>query len=220
MTLAMILMTMKRCDTAGTRSIYVRYGALIDKFNGRGGNGGKGTRLDCGSGNKISGYNMKCGSLVDKVQFKCSKCRKTTKIKKKRSNKARKCVGKTRKLNLKKNHVSQSSTGHGGKAARAVDGNTNGKYGSGSCTHTNKQNRPWWKVNLGSKMRIRKVVVWNRADCCTKRLNNFNVYVDSRKCGSVGTAHRKNTISCGNKWGRNIKVQLKGKEYLTLAIAI
>jgi len=56
---------------ADTRRIYVRSGSLIDKFNNRGGNGGGGGWLDCGSGYKITGYDVRCGSLVDKVRFQC-----------------------------------------------------------------------------------------------------------------------------------------------------
>ena len=34
----------------------VRTGSLVDKFNGRGGNGGGSRTLDCGAGFKITGY--------------------------------------------------------------------------------------------------------------------------------------------------------------------
>merc|ERR1712224_685207 len=39
------------------------------QFNGRGGNGGGSHWLDCGSGFKVTGYQLRCGSLVDKVRF-------------------------------------------------------------------------------------------------------------------------------------------------------
>jgi hypothetical protein len=120
-------------------------------------------------------------------------------------------------LNLKGRTATQSSTGYGGKASRAVDGNTNGRYSAGSVTHTKRQRHAWWKVNLGAKYSIQKVVVWNRVDCCQSRLNNFNVFVGSRKCGSVGRAHRKNTVQCGSKSGRSVKVQLRGTNYLQIA---
>jgi hypothetical protein len=55
----------------GTQKMYVRTGALVDQFNGRGGNGGGGHWLNCGSGRKVTGYQMRCGSLVDKVRFQC-----------------------------------------------------------------------------------------------------------------------------------------------------
>ena len=48
-----------------------RSGSLVDKFKNRGGNGGGGYNLNCGSGMKITGYRTRCGSLVDRVQFQC-----------------------------------------------------------------------------------------------------------------------------------------------------
>ena len=56
--------------------------------------------------------------------------------------------------------TSQSSTDHGGSAARAVDGNT--ATNGGSCTHTNKQSNPFWRVDLEQKVTISTVKVVNR----------------------------------------------------------
>ena len=112
--------------------------------------------------------------------------------------------------------TSQSSTCCGGPSARAVDGNTNGKYGSNSCTHTHNQHGAWWKVSLGNKYAIDRVVVWNRADCCQGRLNHFEVLVNSRVCGKVGTAKRSNTIRCNGAQGTSVTVRLRGNNYLTL----
>ncbi|MFO0577560.1 MAG: discoidin domain-containing protein [Polyangia bacterium] len=73
--------------------------------------------------------------------------------------------------------TSQSSTAYGGEAARAVDGNTDGAYGSGSVTHTDLQYKPWWWVGLGSAQPVSWVVLHNRTDCCAERLSNFTVWV-------------------------------------------
>jgi Mg-chelatase subunit ChlD len=61
----------QRAGVWGTHKMYVRTGALVDQFNGRGGNGGGSHWLDCGSGFKVTGYQLRCGSLVDKVRFQC-----------------------------------------------------------------------------------------------------------------------------------------------------
>ena len=43
----------------------------------------------------------------------------------------------------------QSSTGYGGDASRAIDGNTSGTFGSGGQTHTaENQKDPWWELDL------------------------------------------------------------------------
>jgi uncharacterized protein YegL len=61
----------QRSGMWGSQKMYVRTGALVDQFNGRGGNGGGGHWLDCGPGFKITGYQLRCGSLVDKVRLQC-----------------------------------------------------------------------------------------------------------------------------------------------------
>ncbi len=40
--------------------------------------------------------------------------------------------------------------------------------------------------------------------------------VDGQLCGAIGQAAAVNTISCGNKLGQSVKVQLRGTNYLTL----
>ena len=67
--------------------------------------------------------------------------------------------------------ATQSSTGWGGVAGRAVDGNRNANYFGNSCSHTQIVHGAWWEVNLGAFSRIDKVVITNRADCCCKYLN-------------------------------------------------
>jgi hypothetical protein len=62
-----------------------------------------------------------------------------------------------------------------GRATNAVDGQTNQDYFASSCTHTELQVNPWWKVDLGSIHKIYAVKVWNRADCCGERLTSLKV---------------------------------------------
>ena len=71
----------------------------------------------------------------------------------------------------------QSSEGWGGNSARAVDGNREGKWWGRSCTHTRRQNGPWWRVDLGKKEEVSKVRITNRADCCWNRLRQIEVRV-------------------------------------------
>jgi len=104
----------------------------------------------------------------------------------------------------------------GGKAARAVDGNTSGRYNHNSCTHTHKRQGAWWKVDMQQKYSIGQVIVYNRADCCQNRLNKFSVYADAHKCGTVAVAKNSNTIDCFGQQAQSVKVALSGNNYLTL----
>ncbi|HLU50382.1 MAG TPA: discoidin domain-containing protein, partial [Planctomycetota bacterium] len=70
----------------------------------------------------------------------------------------------------------QSSTGFNGEANRAIDGDTNGNYGSNTITHTaDGDPAPWWELDLRATVEIDTIVLWNRTDCCSQRLSNFRV---------------------------------------------
>lgn len=73
--------------------------------------------------------------------------------------------------------ATQSSTAAGGVAARAIDGNTNGLFSNQSVTHTNVGSPSWWEVDLGQRVAIESIAVWNRTDCCGDRLSNYFVLV-------------------------------------------
>jgi hypothetical protein len=73
--------------------------------------------------------------------------------------------------------ASQSSTGWGGLASRAVDGNTSGNYWENSTTHTNDYESPWWQVELEGTYPVQRIRIFNRTDCCGGRLNEATLYL-------------------------------------------
>ena len=48
-----------------------------------------------------------------------------------------------------KKSTAQSSTDYNGFSSRAVDEVLGPYYNSKSCTHTKKEQNPWWRVDLG-----------------------------------------------------------------------
>jgi len=61
--------------------------------------------------------------------------------------------------------ATQSSTSNNGDASRAIDGGTNGSYGSGTQTHTEEnQPNPWWELDLGAERPIESITIWNRTE--------------------------------------------------------
>ena len=48
-----------------------------------------------------------------------------------------------------KKSTAQSSTNSNGFSSRAVDEVLGPYYNSKSCTHTKKEQNPWWRVDLG-----------------------------------------------------------------------
>lgn len=89
----------------------------------------------------------------------------------------------------------------GAEASRAVDGNTNQNYASGSCTHTRNEVRPWWRIDLQRTATVDTVKIWNRVDCCSDRLDGVKVKVGDTLCGGGHTATSATStldIDCSN----------------------
>ena len=125
--------------------------------------------------------------------------------------------------------ASQSSTGGGGPASRAVDGNTNGIYGYGSVAHTGNINgvQDYWQVDLGQMADIDYIEVWNRTDCCASRLTNYHIFVSDNAIANTtvagtqsetgvddyhqsGQAGTPTTITMNtNQMGRYVRLQLE-----------
>ena len=86
------------------------------------------------------------------------------------------------------------------------------------ATDTEGVQSAWWEVDLGEEYLIDSIVIWNRTDCCGERLANFYVTVSGSR-----VAHIKNppnpsvTIPLNNKKGRYVRIELAGKNYLSLA---
>ena len=76
--------------------------------------------------------------------------------------------------------ATQSSTGYGGVASRAIDGNTSGIFGSGTITHSAEPSSEvprYWEVDLGAVKDISRLSVWFRTECCWDRNTNFTLLV-------------------------------------------
>ena len=127
--------------------------------------------------------------------------------------------------------ASQSTTGFGGDAALAIDGNTNGNYPAGSVTHTNNVANSYWEVDLQAPSEIASIVLHNRSDCCAQRLTNFRVSIRdeggtpvfSEDFGGLpsGSSTLEVAVPPGTV-GRVVRVQLNGLNaegtgYLSLA---
>jgi hypothetical protein len=120
--------------------------------------------------------------------------------------------------------TAQVSTCCAGPSARAIDGNTRQDWGGNSCTHTNTQQDPWWRVDLQHQRTVQTVKVWNRSDCCGDRLNHWEVRVGNHGswnhnpvCGGrQGRAGGTATVACSGKKGRYLHVVIRTRACLTL----
>ncbi len=123
--------------------------------------------------------------------------------------------------------VSQSSnylSNNDFNAQRAIDGDTN------IFTHTNNDANAWWEIDLGNVSQITNIQVFNRADCCQNRLQQFHVLVSNN---AFTTKNLNQTISQSgvgnfftagqaasptniavNRSGRYVRIQLAGTNFL------
>lgn len=111
----------------------------------------------------------------------------------------------------------------------AIDGNTDGYISNDSTTHTAAgQYKPWWEIDLGESWHIDNVRLYNRTDCCSERLSNFDILVSDTPFGDhwVNPSHYQNVdvgsvgdyLEVGLKFnGRYLRVQLRGYAPLSLA---
>jgi len=127
--------------------------------------------------------------------------------------------------------ATQSSTGFSAPASRGNDGNRDGHFFNGtSVTHTNSEFGAWWEVAFASVEEINQILIFNRTDCCSERINTFSVRLyDSG--GSEVWSDTNNTftptitgtnlsgmqIDAPGVLAKRLRVQLDGTNYLHLA---
>ncbi|XP_064196304.1 uncharacterized protein LOC135257470 isoform X2 [Anguilla rostrata] len=122
----------------------------------------------------------------------------------------------------------QSSTYGSAYARRAIDGNRDGDYYHGSCSHTEGETNPWWRVDLLGVHRVSSVIISNRGDGFSERLNDAEIHIgnslenngnDNPTCAVISTIPPWEPVSfnCSGMVGRYINVLLRGyTQFLTL----
>ena len=122
--------------------------------------------------------------------------------------------------------TTQSTTGSGGVSSRAVDGNSSGRWFSGTLTHTNSQSNPWWRVDLQNTYSIYTIKVFNRTDCCSSRLIGAKLLVGTTDSNNPDdyeevatlTAASVHTFNLNPILGRYVRVYIPGNnKILTLS---
>jgi len=116
--------------------------------------------------------------------------------------------------------ATQSSTLHSGDARRAIDGDTNGEWSSGSVTHTNKDGNSWWEVDLGRVYKIDHITVYGRTDSNSERIDGARVVVGGDIVAYLETpavaTDAMNVTLDADTYAQKVRVELL-HEYLSLA---
>ncbi|XP_051720716.1 fucolectin-5-like isoform X2 [Ctenopharyngodon idella] len=124
--------------------------------------------------------------------------------------------------------ATQSSLGGNAFAFNAIDGNKDGVYSHGSCTHTKADLNPWWRLDLLKRHKVFSVVITNTLDSVPSRLNGAEIRIgnsldnngnNNPRCATISSipAGFSTSFECDGMEGRYINIVLPGrKEYLTL----
>ena len=130
--------------------------------------------------------------------------------------------------------ATQSSTlsGTSAGASLAVNGDIDGNFYHGSVTHTDRDNEPWWQVDLGFSVPVDTIVISNRTDCCGFRLSDYYIFVSNTPfsptdtietlLGRVPSFHQTTAPDPSvalslTAFGRYVRIQVPGRTYLSLA---
>ncbi len=73
--------------------------------------------------------------------------------------------------------VNRGSTACLSLAQNAIDGNPQYDLLKGSCSQTDTESNPWWRVDLIKAYKIASVALTNRGDCCSERLNGAVIHI-------------------------------------------
>lgn len=106
-------------------------------------------------------------------------------------------------------------------------GGCDGVKDGGPGFHTEKQDQPWWRVDLGKSQPVARVVIWNRTECADRAARLQISFSDDarrwtivyRHDGSVFhgfTDNKPLSVEFTNQAARFVRIQLPGNDYLHL----
>ena len=122
--------------------------------------------------------------------------------------------GSGQKLNWAgRGFATQSSQYGSHNASNAIDNNTH------SFNHTQKENNAWLNIELPKDINVNYIKIINRSDCCQERIKNFDVILTDRNGKPTYTRNLTDVqkvyeLHNIGRTTRNIKVQLRGKNFL------
>nr|AGO05916.1 f-type lectin 3 [Oplegnathus fasciatus] len=123
--------------------------------------------------------------------------------------------------------ATQSSLHTSGIAYNAIDGNRASNWNQGSCSHTNNDMSPWWRLDLRKTHKVFSLKITNR-DEVPERLNGAEIRIgdslgnngnNNPRCAVITSIPAGVTVEfqCNGMDGRYVNIVIPGKqEYLTL----
>ncbi|XP_042279123.1 fucolectin-7-like [Thunnus maccoyii] len=123
--------------------------------------------------------------------------------------------------------ATQSSLYLSGIAYNAIDGNHANNWDEASCSHTNYNLSPWWRLDLQKTHKVFSVKITNR-DTHAQRLNGAEIRIGDSAANNGNNNPRcavithipegsTQTFQCNGMDGRYVNIVIPGRtEYLTL----
>uniref|UniRef100_A0A3P9BX22 Uncharacterized LOC105940419 n=1 Tax=Maylandia zebra TaxID=106582 RepID=A0A3P9BX22_9CICH len=124
--------------------------------------------------------------------------------------------------------ATQSSLYLPGMAYNAIDGNRANLWNQASCSHTNADFTPWWRLDLGKTHKVFSVNVTNRGDGFPERLNGAEIRIgdsldnngnNNPRCTVISSIPLgfTETFKCNGMDGRYVNIIIPGRsEHLSL----
>ncbi|XP_026226611.1 fucolectin-4-like [Anabas testudineus] len=123
--------------------------------------------------------------------------------------------------------ATQSSLHSTGIPYNAIDGNRASNWDKASCTYTNNDFSPWWRLDLRKTHKVFSVNITNR-DVLSERLNGAEIRIgdsldnngnNNPRCAVISSipAGLTQSFQCNGMDGRYVNIVIPGRaEYLTL----
>ncbi|XP_053533544.1 fucolectin-like [Ictalurus punctatus] len=100
----------------------------------------------------------------------------------------------------------------------AIDGNRASYFNSHSCSCTNSDYNPWWRVDLLAVYDISNVIITNRGDCCPERINGAEIHIGNSLLNNGNNNPRCDVIaSIPGGASANYTCKMRGR-YVTIII--
>ncbi|XP_035862275.1 fucolectin-like [Sander lucioperca] len=101
-----------------------------------------------------------------------------------------------------------------GAAYNAIDGNRDPTFNGGSCTRTDEQTNPWWRVDLLESYIVTSIIITNRGDCCPERLNGAEIHIGNslQDHGAANPVFSADICKCFLFAGENLALQGKATQ--------
>ncbi|XP_073488976.1 uncharacterized protein [Aquarana catesbeiana] len=135
---------------------------------------------------------------------------------------AKENVAMNAEVNVARNGTASQSSVHQSRmicyANKAIDGNADGDFNNGFCSHTMEDYEPWWHLDLKKTYSISSIVITNRQGFYMERLLGAEILIGDSPdlknpvCKNVTDVSKPRiSLCCSGMLGRYVSVVIRGR---------